>query len=115
MREQNFSFAQVKPVKVHPIRAGRKVPLKQLRKKLNVEVYERATPFVEDSPSPKVVKILLKQHTGAPANSTVAVGDKVSRGEQIGKMEEGKLGANIHSSIDGVVTEVNTEYVVIKK
>jgi len=114
MREQNFSFEQVKPVKVHPIKDGRKVPLKQLRKKLNVEVYERATPFVKDSPAPKVVKILLKQHTGMAAKSIVAVGAKVSKGEQIGRMDEGNLGANIHSSINGVVAEVNAEFIIIK-
>jgi len=114
MREQSFSFEQVKPVKVHPIKDGRKVPLKQLRKKLDVEVYERATPFVEDSPTPKVVKVLLKQHTGTPAKSFVAVGKRVSKGEQIGRMDEGNLGANIHASIDGVVSEVNAEFIIIK-
>lgn len=113
MKNQNFSFEQMKPLKVHPIKDGRKVPLKQLRKKLNVEAYERATPFVEDSPMPKLVKILLKQHAGAPAKSIVTVGKKVSRGEQIGKMDEGDLGANIHSSIDGTATEVNVEYIII--
>lgn len=114
MKIQNFSFEQVKPLKVHPIKDGRKVPLKQLRKKLNVEVYERATPFVEDSLEPKIVKILLKQHTGTPAISIVEVGQEVSKGELIGKMDEGKLGANIHSSIDGIVREVNIEFIIIK-
>ncbi len=114
MKNQNFSFEQMKPLKVHPIKDGRKVPLKQLRKKLNVEAYERPTPFVEDSPKPKLVKILLKQHAGALAKSIVTVGEKVSRGEQIGKMDEGDLGANIHSSIDGIATEVNVEYIIIK-
>ena len=29
-------------------------------------------------------------------------------------MDEGDLGANIHSSIDGIATEVNVEYIIIK-
>lgn len=115
MKSKDFSYEQVKPLKVHPIKEGRKVPLKQLRKKLNVEEYERPTPFDEDSPSPKIVKILLKQHTGVSAKSIVSEGKKVIKGELIGRMEEGELGANIHTSIDGVVVEVHKEFIIIKK
>ncbi|MEN8191607.1 MAG: 4Fe-4S dicluster domain-containing protein [Bacteroidota bacterium] len=114
MRKNDFSFEQVKPLKVHPIKEGRKVPLKQLRKKLKVEEYERPTPFVEESPKPNRVKILLKQHVGAVAESMVSVGEKVGRGQMIGSMKEGALGANIHSSIGGVVAEVNSEFIIIK-
>jgi len=115
MKSKDFSYEQVKPLKVHPIKEGRKVPLKQLRKKLNVEEYERPTPFDEDSPSPQIVKILLKQHTGVSAKSIVSEGKKVIKGELIGRMEEGELGANIHTSIDGVVVEVHKEFIIIKK
>ncbi|VAX26437.1 Cob(III)alamin reductase @ Cob(II)alamin reductase [hydrothermal vent metagenome] len=113
MRVQNFSFEQVKPVKVHPIKDGRKVPLKQLRKKLNVVQYEKPTPFTKDSPTPGTVKIMLKQHAGISAVATVDVGEMVSKGQQIGRINEGDLGANIHSSIEGVVKEVSSEFVII--
>ncbi len=115
MRANNFSFEQVKPVKVHPIKDGRKVPLKQLRKKLNVVEYEKPTPFTENSPLPKTVKIMLKQHTGAPAMAIVNKGESVTKGQMIGKMNEGDLGANIHSSIDGIVKEVNSKFIIIGK
>jgi len=113
MRVQNYSFEQVKPVKVHPIKDGRKVPLKQLRKKLNVVEYEKPTPFTEISPTPKTVKIMLNQHAGAPAKAIVDKGEKISKGQMIGKINEGDLGANIHSSIDGVVKEINSEFIII--
>ncbi len=114
MKSQNFSFEQVKPLKVHPIKDGRKVPLKQLRKRLNVEQYEKPTPFENSFPSMNRVKIMLKQHTGAPAGSIVTKGERVSKGQMIGKIEVGTLGANIHASIDGVVEELNSEFIVIK-
>lgn len=113
MRDNNFKFEQTKELKVHPIKEGRKVPLKQLRKKLNVEMYEGPTPYVEESPQPKRVKIKLKQHTGVSANPVVGVGQKLSLGDIIAEMDEGKLGSNIHASIDGTVTQVNTEFIII--
>ncbi len=113
MKDNNFKFEQTKELKVHPIKEGRKVPLKQLRKKLNVEMYERPTPYVKESPQPNSVKIKLKQHTGVSANPVVGVGQKVSLGDIIAEMDEGKLGANIHASIDGTVAQVNTEFIVI--
>ena len=114
MKNQSFKFEQTKPLKVHPIKDGRKVPLTQLRKKLNVEEYEGPTPYVENSPLPNKVKILLKQHTGVSADSIVKLGEKVKSGATIAKMSDGKLGANIHSSIDGVISEINSEYIVVK-
>lgn len=57
------------------------------------------------------VRIDLRQHVGAPAKPIVSVGDKVEKGQQIGAFEG--LGANVHSSVYGEVTEVS-DAVVIK-
>jgi len=115
MRSNNIKFEQVKPLKVHPIKEGRNIPLKQLRKKLNVEKYESPTPFIESSPKPEIVKILLKQHVGKAVVQKVGVGDKVKKGDTIGEMNQGDLGVNIHASIDGTVTFANSEYIEIKR
>ncbi len=56
------------------------------------------------------VKLLLRQHVGGPDKPIVEVGQKVKRGELIA-VPEG-LGANIHSSVDGVVTEINEAIVI---
>lgn len=55
----------------------------------------------------------LKQHVGAPAEAVVKVGDPVKRGQLIAAKPQGALSANIHSSIDGTVSEVNEEKIVI--
>ncbi len=106
-------YVQQKPVKVHPIKEGRRVPIKQLMKRMDIFKYDAHTPFNKTEPEPKSVKILLKQHVGVPAKAVVRLGDKVNTGDLIGDMEEGKLGARVHASIDGKVTHVNEEYVSI--
>jgi len=55
--------------------------------------------------SPKQVVIHLNQHTGAPNQPLVKVGDKVSRGQKIAS-SEGKLMIPHHASICGVVKKI---------
>ena len=56
---------------------------------------------IEDHP--KDVEIPLKMNIGAPSVPVVSSGDYVSTGQLIAKCPEGKLGANICASIDGIV------------
>ena len=43
----------------------------------------------------------------------VQEGKKVKKGQLIGRVEDGKLGANVHASIDGKVRAVTAEHVEI--
>ena len=113
MRNEGIKFIQQKPVKVHPIKEGRRVPLKQLVQKLKLQDYDVHTPFINKEVKVDSVKILLKQHTGEKSIPKVEAGSKVNEGELIASVPEGKLGANIHSSIDGKVVEVTDEYIRI--
>jgi LL-diaminopimelate aminotransferase len=61
-----------------------------------------------------VVCIPLKQHIGAPAEACVAVGSTVQRGDVIGRMADGALGADVHASICGRVERVEGGMVVIR-
>ncbi len=115
MKKQGFKYIQSKPVKVHPVKDGRRVPIKQLLKRLDLEKFEVKTPYVDLKPEVATVKILTKQHVGAPSVPIVKVGDKVEKGDLIIKNEDGKLGANIHASISGKVVTVSNEYVIISK
>ncbi len=55
----------------------------------------------------------MKQHAGEPAVPVVAEGAKVKKGQMVGRVEEGKLGAHVHASIDGKVRRVTAELVEI--
>jgi Na+-translocating ferredoxin:NAD+ oxidoreductase RnfC subunit len=61
------------------------------------------------------VKIYTKQHIGAKAIPVVQRGDKVNEGDVLAKVEENLLGADIHASIPGIVTDVTEDFVIIKR
>lgn len=114
LKENDIKFVQTKALKVHPIKEGRMVPIKQLMKRLNVLDYEKPTPYRNDFVLPNKVKIYLKQHVGVSCVPNVEVGQKVNKNDLIGKMEKGKLGTNIHASISGIVKTVNQEFIEIE-
>lgn len=115
MKKNNFRYESVKELKVHPIKEGRRVPLKQLMKKLNIYQYETKTPFVNISPDIDEVKIYTKQHSGASAVPIVNRNEKVKAGQLIADVVKDQLGAKIHASIDGFVKEVTQDYIIISK
>lgn len=115
MKKTGVKYVQTQPVKVHPMKNGRRVPLKQLIKKLRLDDYNVHTPFTPEKPEPGSVKVLLKQHIGEVSISVVKIGDKVSAGDLIAKVPEGKLGANVHASIIGTVSQVSDDFIRITR
>jgi len=115
MKKEGIKFVQSKPVKVHPIKEGRRVPLSQLIKRLNVQNYDVHTPYREGFTGKWGVKILLKQHIGVPAVPVHNIGDFVEKGVMIAKVPEGKLGSTVHASIKGRITQITDEYIRINR
>jgi Na+-translocating ferredoxin:NAD+ oxidoreductase RnfC subunit len=101
------------PMTPHPMREHRKIaPPKIMARMGLLGLYEnKAKDFGELAPN--LVRIALKQHIGAPAIPVVQVGDTVSRGQLIGSAD-GKVSANVHASIDGVVSEIGSAVVIRK-
>ncbi len=97
----------------HPMAEFRRVPMRRLMARLGLGEFNNVGPLVEHAFTPRKVKILLKQHAGAPALPVVQCGDRVRMGDLLAAPEQGKLGARIHSSIDGVVT-VGRDAIVIE-
>lgn len=62
---------------------------------------------IEIMPLPSVVTIPLSQHIGAPATAVVAKGERVMTGQLIAK-GTGFVSSNVHSSVTGIVTAVDT-------
>ncbi|HHT88708.1 MAG TPA: electron transport complex subunit RsxC [Clostridiales bacterium] len=58
--------------------------------------------------APKTVEISMKQSPGSICEAAVKVGDKVSKGDLIGRPVEFG-GANIHASISGTIIDIRTD------
>ena len=90
----------------------RKIPIKRLMERLEVGRYDTHPPFYENDIQVRKVFIPLQQHLGQPALPVVKAGDKVNKGDLIGEIPEGALGARIHASIDGTVASVGDSVVI---
>ena len=112
-RAAGLKFVQQKPVQVHPMKEYRRVPLAQLRKRLHVEEYEGETPYVATDHRPEAVRIKMRQHAGQPASPVVNEGERVTKGQVVGRVDASKLGVDIHASIAGKVRAVTPDYVEV--
>lgn len=102
------------PEKVRSVMSYRRIPEKRLAARLGLMPYEVAAPMREIHYQPQKITLPLVQHIGPPADSAVKTGDHVCRGQMVAARKEKGLGSNIHSSIDGWVSEVNSAQIVIQ-
>ncbi len=114
MRASGLKWTGNMEVKVHPMRDGRRVPIKTLARRLHVEDYEAPAPLLPQALKTSHVTLPLKQHAGAPNEAIVNPGDEVKSGQPIGRVPEKALGAVVHAPFSGRVVSVG-ESVVLEK
>lgn len=115
MRAIGQKYIQDYPPSVHPMKEARRVPLKSLMKKLNILEYESKTPYQKLELNPDEVVIKLKQHAGEKTIPIVKEGQKVKKGDTIAEPPKEKLGAKIHSSIDGYISKITEDFITITR
>ena len=113
LRKGGIPVPEVKEAPVKEERNGRYILKSRLTARLGLTEYNHSAPLDESEYAPKRVKILLAQNIGKPAEPTVKQGDIVKVGDLIAAADENALGASLHSSINGLVTEVNEKYILI--
>ncbi len=108
----------------HPERPGlhlanRKAPMGRLFNKLGLRQFRNVGPLRGELLPAAKVGIKLKQHIGAACEPVVQPGQRVSKGQAVGRppTADGKpaLGAPVHASIDGTVTAVRDGIVWIQQ
>lgn len=102
------------PGKVNSFRDEAKAPSHRVIRRMDLQKYDIEVPLA-GLDEPRAVRILLKQHIGAPCAPVVAKGDMVTAGQMVGNVADGALGAPVHASIAGKVVTVTGEYVDIMK
>lgn len=100
--------------KVNIMRESRKVPMERIIARLGLTKYNVNANLVDELYKPYKVIIKLNQNMGEAAVARVKALDLVHVGDLIGEIEEGKLGANVHASISGVIISVNNKEITIE-
>ncbi|MDK2887333.1 MAG: hypothetical protein PWP72_210 [Thermoanaerobacter sp.] len=99
---------------LHPLRSYRRVPTARLVNRLGLSRYDLPAPLQEEAVGPQVVRLLLKQHAGAPAVPVVKPGERVVAGQVVAGVPDNVLGVPVHASINGRVVQVSADAVLIE-
>lgn len=105
--------ASREPEPANLFREDTKVPSKRVIQRMGLTEYDREVPYMDSYDAPGAVRIMLKQHIGAPCVPAVSEGDTVKEGQCIGQIPEGALGVPVHASMSGRVVTVSKDYIDI--
>lgn len=112
LRAQNLRYeGALNPA--DPMANYRLIPVKRLVTRLGLIPWYQDAPLSEQVPQPEKVTLLLRQHIGASAIACVQKGDRVVHGQCVGQIPHGTLGAPIHASIDGMVSDVTENAITL--
>jgi Na+-translocating ferredoxin:NAD+ oxidoreductase RnfC subunit len=106
MRAAGRKWAGPQTVKPHPMREGRRVPIKSLVRKLHLQAYDVDAPLRPEPLEPGRVVLRLKQSAGSAAVPSVRAGDRVSAGQVVASPPAEALGALLHAPFDGRIEAV---------
>ncbi len=95
------------PEEAHPMREYRRVPTARVISRIGVEEYDLAAPLEKREYRTNLVRIPLLQHVGVRSVPTVKLNEKVKVGDLIAEIPKGALGARIHASIEGKITDIS--------
>lgn len=91
----------------------RLIPVKRLITKLGLSDWYHDAPLAETDYLTDKTTLLLRQHIGASAIPCVQQGEHVVRGQCVADVPSGALGAPVHASIDGIVSEITEQSITV--
>ncbi|HVS53382.1 MAG TPA: 4Fe-4S dicluster domain-containing protein [Opitutaceae bacterium] len=114
LRRANVKWSGPTTVKPHPMRDGRRVPIKSLMKKLHIAHYDHPAPFEARAIVPARLVLPLKQSAGAAVRPLVQAGDRVAAGQLLGNVGEKDLGAALHAPRAARVAAVTAQNLTLE-
>ena len=115
MRKASLKWTGPAEVKVHPMRDGRRVPIKSLMRRLAITEYDHPAHWTAKTVEPARVVLPLKQSAGVANTPLVRVGDRVRAGQPVGEIPPKALSAIVHAPFDAVVAEVTPQHIVLTR
>ncbi|MDR1309535.1 MAG: SLBB domain-containing protein [Deltaproteobacteria bacterium] len=108
------ALAKKTPAAVNRFREMRRYPIPKLVQKLALGPFEALAAPLSDFPGrPRRVRLLLRQHLGAPCLPVVKEGAEVRLGDLVARVPEGATGAPVHASLDGRVETVDQDSITV--
>lgn len=114
MKKAQVRWSGPTTVKPHPLREGRRLPIRALLKKLNLESYEHPAPWRKTGLRSPQLRLPLRQGAGAAAVPRVRSGEAVRAGQVLAEIPEALLGAALHAPLDATVVSVSTAEVLLQ-
>lgn len=115
MRRENVKWSGPAEVKVHPMRDGRRVPIKSLMRKLAITEYDHPAHWTGKTVEPSRVVLPLKQGAGVANIATVRAGERVRAGQALGTIPDKSLGAIIHAPFDATVSQITDHQLILTR
>lgn len=115
MRAANIKWTGSTPTRPHALHYGRRVPIKLLMEKLNIDKYDSPALWQDIAVTARKLILPLKQGAGVSNMPVVQKGDHVEAGQPLGDISTKDLGAIIHSPIAGTVTELTNDYITLTR
>ena len=97
---------------VDPDREYRMVPHERFARMIGVAPYDQIAQWRDTALKPSEIRLLTRQHVGAPAKAVVQVGDVVEAGALVAAAD-GAISANIHAPVRARVAAVSASTVVL--
>jgi Na+-translocating ferredoxin:NAD+ oxidoreductase RnfC subunit len=113
LRNLNWKWTGPQTVEVHPMADGRRVPIKSLMRRLDIDQYDSAAPLHPVPLTTQRAVLPLKQHAGAPAIAKVKPGQTVALGEVIAEPAPDALGAVLHAPFAAKVEAVEATRIIL--
>jgi Na+-translocating ferredoxin:NAD+ oxidoreductase RnfC subunit len=113
IRRQVAKDAEFEP---KSMRKYRQIPSKRLIAKIDIKQFDTDAPLSDvEGYAPDLLGFSTNSHVGAPAKIIVNVGQHIEEGQKIGEIQEDSLGANVHSSVSGIVESIENGMVFIRR
>ena len=112
-RSQKHTWSGESPA-FHPMFDYRKVPVSKLKQRLDVNMFLDEGPLKDLNIRPNIVRVPLRQHSGAPSRVVAKEGDRVRKYDMIGSSAS-EISCTVHASIDGVVRKITENEIMIER